>query len=56
MYFLSFPGAPLTSIQVAEQKSVNELIDEFKLIAAKAGSDNGYIDSAVHEIRQSDNP
>lgn len=45
-------AAPLSSIQVKEASlvNVNELVDQFKALAAQAGFDNTYIDSAVKDI------
>lgn len=45
-------AGPLASIQVPETTNfnMNELVDQFKSIAARAGFDNTYIDTAVKDI------
>lgn len=50
-FHLSFSG-PLASIQVPDTTNfnMNDLVDQFKSLAAYAGFDNNYIDSAVQDI------
>lgn len=45
-------AGPLASIQVPDTANfnMNDLVDQFKSIAARAGFDNTYIDSAVKDI------
>ncbi|XP_071537701.1 cytoskeleton-associated protein 5 isoform X2 [Panulirus ornatus] len=45
-------SGPLASIQVPDTANfnMNDLVDQFKSIAARAGFDNTYIDSAVKDI------
>lgn len=52
-WFLWFhPAGPLASIQVPDTTNfnMNELVDQFKTIAVRAGFDNTYIDTAVKNI------
>ena len=48
----SFFSGPLASIQVPDTTNfnMNDLVDQFKSLAAYAGFDNNYIDSAVQNI------
>lgn len=53
-----FPLAgPLASIQVPDTANfnMNELVAQFKSIAARAGFDNTYIDTAVRDICSAEN-
>ena len=44
-------SGPLASIQVPDTNfNMNDLVDQFKSLAAYAGFDNNYIDSAVQNI------
>ena len=49
---------PLSSIQVPADTTnfnMNDLVDQFKSLAARAGFDNTYIDTAVKDIYSSKN-